>query len=212
MLSVDRAVNRHVFTADRVGVPFVSMAAKSDRKVSPLGERVLKALDEEGRSQTAAEAAMVDRGILSKGQLSSLISGRRGTKSINVEMLGAIADFLHVEFDWLARDKGPMKKGGKAASPVDEAVIFARRNGCREDAIDAALERNKDRIGQMTATELVFAFDEEARTLDRAKVPRPEVRRVERDRIARTKKQLERVRADSEALPASRPAKRKGVA
>lgn len=192
MLASDRAVNCHGFTADRASVPFVSVATAGKRKVSPLGERIRLALDAAARTQNSTEVALVEKGVLSKGQLSSLISGRRGTKSINVDVLGGIADYLGVEFDWLARGHGPMRKGGRGATPFEDAATFVRRYGFREDAIDAAAARYKDHGAEMSAAAWVIAFDQEARLL--TGVPTPVERRTQQAKIARQKKKLERVR------------------
>lgn len=162
---------------------------------------MLKALEEEQRSQNSAERDAK----LGKGYLSRLIYGDRGGTSINPEHMLSLAKVLHVNFEWLVVGTGPMRRDGRDTTTAEQAITFARGQGSREDALKAAWERNKDRENEMTATDWIMAIDAEARRLDRAGVPRPEQTAEHREAIQRTKKKLERelLKAEKERVAAS---------
>lgn len=142
--------------------------SEGERAGTPLGARLLEALAAEGKTQTAAETAMVELGILSsRGALSSLITGRRAKKGMNLETLGAIADFLHVELDWLTRGRGPMRAGASDLTPLQDAAALMRRDRVHERAIQAATEKHGYEEEGMTRADWVSAIVVERNKLER---------------------------------------------
>ncbi len=165
--------------------------AKLRKDPNEFGKRVLFAIQLEGHvTQNGVER----KAHLGKGYLSRLIYGSRGETSVNPQHMQRLAESLHVNFEWLVVGTGPMRKEGRETTPAEEAITMARSVGCREDAITTAWERNRDRTLEMTLGDWTDAIDSEARRLDRAGVPRPEVTADKKDAIQRTKKQLERVK------------------
>ena len=188
-------------------LPFGSMSDASARKPTPLGQRLQEALDAEGRKQTSVEVALKAKGIVAnRGQLSRFLHGTRGSKTIKPEMWAAIADELRVNFEWLVLGRGPMRPVGHTDTPFDEAVVFARQNGAREDAIELAKARHGDK--PMTTAQWVVAIDEEARMLDRAGIPRPEVVREKQEQIERAKRKKNRTETSTTPPAAPSPSER----
>lgn len=164
--------------------------AKLPKEPTELGKRILRALDEERRSQnSAATAAGFGRGYLSR-----LIYGTRGGTSINPEHMKELAKVLHVQFEWLVVGEGPMRREGRGSTPAEEAIIFARMQGCREDAIQNVWHRFKDEATQMTVFEWIDEIGREAIRLNRAGMPRPEVVAERHEAIRKNTKKLERNR------------------
>jgi transcriptional regulator with XRE-family HTH domain len=179
------------------------VVAKLPKEPTDFGKRVLRALEEEGRSQNSAER----EAGLGKGYLSRMIFGDRGGTSVHPQHMRELAKVLHVNFEWLVVGDGPMRRGGRDTTTAEQAITFARGQGAREDAIKSAWDRNQDRATDMTATDWLMAIDGEARRLDRAGVPRPEITADKREAIARTKKQLERAikTKEGKAVEESKP-------
>lgn len=166
-----------------------------------MGERILLALEEEGRTQTSVERQIWP----SQGQLSRLVYGERGTSTIDADKMRALADVLHVQFEWLVLGRGPMRRDGREApTPAEEAMRLARLSGCREDAIQETWERLQGSAKGMTAMDWALAFDASARVLERAGVPRPELVQDKQRAIARTK-QLEKATEAKKKIPAPAP-------
>jgi hypothetical protein len=155
---------------------------------------------ERHRGPTAVENALMAKHpelFRSRGFLSSYIGGRRGVRNPDPKAMKAIADFLHVNFEWLVLGSGPVRKGGRGETPAEQAMYTARDFGIRGDAWEVAWERNKDRAGEMTTEEWFDAIRLEAERLNRAAVPHPEsmvVKRDEQARVRRQKAKLDRVK------------------
>lgn len=189
-----------MFTFDSRRLPFVSMTASSDRNLSTIRERLAYALELEGRegnplSQNAIEAELMRRGLIGKnrGYLSSLLSGRRGTQTMNVDVLGALADILHVRFEWLALGVGSVRRDGRIeATPAEQAIRFARENNCREDAIEGAWQHHRPREREMTVYDWITAIHAEAQLLNTRGVPRPEKIAEKHDKMQRLQKKKRR--------------------
>ncbi len=147
------------------------MVTSKPANVMTLAERLQAALALEERSQNAVER----QAGLKTGQLSNYATGKRGGSTIAVDKLRALADVLHVTFDWLAFGEGPMRKGGRETTPAEEAMLFARRAGIREDAWQVAWVRYQDRAEEMTAVDWVVAIQTEAQLLARAGAQEPKL-------------------------------------
>ncbi len=183
--------------------------AKLAKELNDFGRRVVMAMELEGhRSQNeVGRAAGIPQGYLSR-----MMRESRGERTVNVAYMKGLAKALHVNFEWLVTGEGPMRREGRATTPAEQAITTSRTLGAREDAISIAWDRNKDREHEMSAQDWTDAIDSEARRLDRAGVPRPEVTAVKREAIQRTKKQLERARAaapDPEVPSDAAPARRR---
>lgn len=129
-----------------------------------------------------------------RGFLSSYITGRRGKKTPDSKLIKLLADFLHVEFEWLLLGSGSVRRAGRGETPAETALFFARTMRVREDAWEVAWDRNKDRADSMTVEDWFNAIRAEAEKLDRAGIPRPEVQveaMDQRTRIRRAKKKKE---------------------
>lgn len=149
-------------------------------------------MDAEGKTQSRTER----ESGLPQGYMSRLLGTSVKAKQIfspGPEIIGKLADYLKVSYEWLARGRGAMRLAGWAPTPLEEATLFAQRHGTRQDAIDAAIRRFGAEA--LTALEWIFAFDAEARRLERAGVPRPELAVAEQRkfrRLARRRAELER--------------------
>ena len=178
MLSRDSAVKRQDLSGASVWLPFDSMSESTPGEDSTLGERLNFAIHHERhRGPTAVENALMLKNpemFRSRGFLSSYINGRRGVRFPDPKAMKAIADYLHVAFEWLVLGTGPMRRGGRGGTPAEEALFVARDWGIREDAFEVAWERNKDRSNEMTAEEWFEEIRSEAERLNKKQVPRPE--------------------------------------
>lgn len=196
--SIHQALRTKVYVVKRqrspgvnVGLPFVSMSASRVEPGSPFGERILQAISSmEGRSVNNVEAALG----MSKGHLGRIIRGERASQNVDIDRVTRMAKLLHVNVLWLLTGEGPVRKDGRPTTPAEEAIVFARRNGAREDAIQTAWERNKEREPTMSATDWIIAIDTEARHLERQGVPRPEVVAEKQEAVRRGKARLERAK------------------
>ena len=166
------------------------MSASTPGKDSTIGERVAFALSEEGRKIAPTEL----QAGFSKGHLGRIIKGERGSSTIDVSRMKVLADLLHVNASWLILGDGPVRREGRNRTPAEEAMAFARQAGCREDAWQAAWDRNKDREAEMSAMDWALAINAEAIRLDRSGVKRPEIAGAEQQAIQRTKRKLERAK------------------
>lgn len=110
-----------------------------------------------------------------RGAISRLVNGKRGTAFIDPHLFLAIARVLHVNFEWLTTGEGTMRRDGRVEqTPFEQAMVFARQVGCREDAIQAAWERHKERAGELGVHDWANLIQSEANTLNQLGVPRPE--------------------------------------
>jgi transcriptional regulator with XRE-family HTH domain len=164
---------------------------------TPLGERLLEAILKEGRTVQPLEEEL---GV-SKGHLGRIIRGERWGETVDVELAKRLAAVLHVNFLWLVLGEGPMRREGRPATNAEQAMAFARQNGAREDAVQAAWERNKDREDEMSVLDWVMAMQAEAYRLNAAGVARPEAVRQEQQAIQRISKKRRQRRDDASASP-----------
>lgn len=172
MLSVDSAVKRQVLAADSGEVPSVSMSASTPGEEASLGERLRFAIKEEDRTETSVNTALMP--TFSKGDISSLCTGRRGTNTIDPKKMSILADYLHVRLEWLLVGKGPMRRDGRTEkTPAEVARSVALTFNIREDAWKTVWERNRDRAAELTATDWFDLIRAEAEHLDRMGVPQP---------------------------------------
>lgn len=185
MLSPDSAVKRHDLATDSVSLPFDSMSAQPPGESATLGERLQYAIAvERHRGPNAVENALLLKRpdlFRSRGFMSSYINGRRGSKNPKPEALKAIADYLHVAFEWLVLGSGPFRKGGRGETPLEEAIFISRDWGIREDAFPLAERTHAARAEEMTAEEWFDAIRSAAARLDRDGTPRPEALIATRD-------------------------------
>lgn len=215
VLSTDSAVNRHVLADARGPLPFVSMSASSPSEYSSLGQRIAHALQLETRTQTSVETALMQRHpdlFPHRGFLSSYISGRRGAKAPDPVKIKAIADFLHVQFEWLLIGTGEIRRDGRATTPAEMAMMTARTFGIREDAWEVAWERNKDRADSMSAEDWFDAIRVEAEKLTRAGIPRPEEEAAKREKQAKIRRMKQKkydVTKETPALLVAESAKKR---
>lgn len=182
-------VKRQRRTIVSTGLPFVSMGSSG---TSPLGARILEAIEAEGRTVNSTEVSLG----MSRGHLGRITRGERASNTLDVDLFARMAKLLHVNFEWLVLGEGPMRRGGRAATNAEEAMRFARQSGAREDAVQAAWERNKDRDAEMTIWDWVNAINAEAMRL--ATVPRPEEVAAKKSAIARQKKRLQKLSSEPE--------------
>lgn len=196
MLSHDRAVKRHGLASASTPLPFVSMSAEVPGTTSSLGDRLRFAIaHERHRGSTAVENAL----MLRRPELFR----SRGTKNPDPIAMKAIADFLHVSFEWLVIGSGPMRAGGRGETPLEEAIFVARDWGIREDAFDLARELHAARASEMTAEEWFDAIRAAATRLERDGVPRPAAIVATKDaqaRVRRAKKKLAEGSKDDDSI------------
>jgi len=199
VLSTDSAVNRHVLATASGQLPFVSMSASTPGEDSTLGQRLEHAIELDGwRSQTDAENKLMlkypDR-FRHRGFLSSYITGRRGRKTPDSKLIKLLADFFHVEFEWLLLGSGPIRRDGRGETPAERAMIFARTIRIREDAWDRAWEENRHRAEEMDEAAWFAAIEAKAKELTNAGVPPPS-KLIEamdgRAKVSRVKRRKER--------------------
>lgn len=211
MLSTDSAVKRHVLSSVSVPVPFVSMSASTPGEESTLGERLSFAIHKERhRGSNAVENALMVRHpelFRSRGFLSSYISGRRGKKgNPDPRAMKVIADYLHVAFEWLMIGSGPLRRGGRGETAWEQAMFTARDWGIREDAIQVAWERNKDRAETMSPEDCFSQIQIEAERLDRGGVLKPAAVMAQKEGQARVRREKAKIaRQKSAKSPAPKP-------
>jgi transcriptional regulator with XRE-family HTH domain len=152
------------------------MSAVRDQDVSTLAGRIAYARDLEGRSQNAIEQELIRQKLIaSRGTMSRLEGGKRGGSTVDPLVLSAIARILHVNLEWLASGHGPIRRDGRVQrSPFEEAMAFARQSNCREDAIENAWQKHRDRSPKLTTYDWIVLIDLEARSLETMRIPRPE--------------------------------------
>ncbi len=128
------------------------------------------AAEEKSPTRTGREAG------LQEGYIFKLLGVAQAKQVLSPgpDVIRLLADYLNISYEWLAIGRGPMRYRGWAATPFEEARVFAKRHGLRDEAIRAAEERFGS-AQDMTAVDWVIAFDSEARRLDRVASPRPEV-------------------------------------
>lgn len=164
--------------------------------------RLALALKQSGKTQSRAGRELG----LSQGYMGRLLSGERGSKALSPELIRQLADYLGVQYEWLAIGRGPQRATGWAPSALEEAMIFATRHGARRDAIDAAIESHRE-AENMTGTDWVLAISNEAKRLEHLKVPRPEV--IEKKQKQTRRFQAKKRRASLDDQPPVSAAKKK---
>jgi transcriptional regulator with XRE-family HTH domain len=186
------------------------MSAVRDQDVSTLAGRLAYARELEGRSQNAIEQELIRQKLIaSRGTVSRLEGGKRGASTVDPLVLSALARILHVNLEWLASGHGPIRRDGRVQrSPFEEAMAFARQSNCREDAIEAAWAKHKDRSPKLTTYDWVVLIDLEARGLETMRVPRPETVYEHHAEMQREQKKLRRKRDEAEAAVKRSPASR----
>jgi hypothetical protein len=148
---------------------------------SELGERLYSAILAEGRTVNSVEEEL----RLSRGHLGRIIRGERWKETVDIGLAKSLCAVLHIQLEWLLTSEGPRRREGRPATPAEVAIVFARRNGAREDAIKSAWERNKDREAEMSELDWVLAINGEAIRL--TGVARPEAVYENHRRVRRLK-------------------------
>lgn len=167
------------------------MARKLPADASEFAKRLFAAIDYAGTTQTKTESDAK----LPRGYISQVKSGK--IRQPGTEKIKQITDALRVvSFEWLARGNGSMRVAGAARSPLEDAQLFARRHGVREDAIAAAEERHAH-DEPMSGVDWIIAFDAEERRLERAGVPAPHVLIKRRKQLAKEMAELDAPRPPS---------------
>ncbi len=175
--------------------------------LSSFGKRLKIALDEEGVSPT-----MAGKRFGFGPNIHKLMYGERGAETLDtVERFVNMAKALHVELEWLVTGRGSMRRGGRGPTPAEEAITTARKNGCREDALRNAWENNREKEHVWTFADWGIAIDAEARRLDRAGVPRPEIVQAKQEATQRLVKRKKRAEERSAAVPPPASEKKKAV-
>lgn len=146
----------------------VSMSASKPASLLSLAERLTAAIKAEGRDGEISQNEFERQAGLKAGQLSNYARGNRGGSTIAVDKLRALADVLHVTFDWLAFGEGPMRKGGRDTTPAEEAMTLARKARVPEAVWQSTWDRYKDQETTMTALDWAVAIHNEALFLARS--------------------------------------------
>lgn len=166
---------------------------------SDFAGRLRLAIADEKRSQTRTER----ESGLPQGYITRLLGTSPKAKQIfspGPDVVTKLANYLNVSYEWLAIGRGPMRVEGYAPSALEEAVSFAMRHGARRDAIDAAAKRFRD-VANMTGTDWIIAFNQEAIRLDRDGIPRPEVIEAKQKKTRRLAAKKKRQEAPASELP-----------
>lgn len=158
------------------------MATDDSELPTDFARRLWEVMAEEKKSPTRTER----EANLQRGYMSQIKSGK--IRSPGPDVIRALADYLHVGYEWLAIGRGAKRAAGWAPSALERATAFALANGARRDAIDAAVLRYRDEA-EMTVMDWVLAFNTEATRLDRAGVQRPEVVETRHRTVRRLAKQ-----------------------
>lgn len=108
-------------------------------KTDSIASRLWTAMEAEKKTptRTGREAG------LQQGYIFKLMGVARGkpVTSPGPEVLRQLADYLRVNYEWLAIGRGPMRADGYSPTAFEEAANFARRHGISEAAILATIER-----------------------------------------------------------------------
>jgi hypothetical protein len=176
---------------------------------STLARRLEFAIEaERHRGSTAVENALMlkyPERFKHRGFISSYITGRRGKGFPDPKLLKLIADFLHVNFEWLVLGSGPMRRDGRGQTPFEMAMFTARDWGMREDGIKLAWEQNKEGADKMTAEHAFEEIQAACAHLERQGIPRPEAVTAVKDAqrsIERVKAKKRRMKTDTTPPPA----------
>lgn len=165
-------------------VPFGTMSSQDAEKPTHFGERLIAAAEAEGTTVTR-----LGRESAFGPTLWRYVYGTRGGDTFEaMQRLYDLARKLHVNFEWLVFGEGPMRRDGRGSTPAEEAIVFARKNGAREDAIQAAWTEHQENETTWTVWEWVEAIDAKVRHLERTGVPRPEKIAAKQHAIVRTAK------------------------
>lgn len=78
----------------------------TDKTISVLGERLKRAWEHAGLTQSSLETRLVERGVMRRGYMSRLKYGER--ENTSVKILDAAAEICGVDFEWLATGRGSM--------------------------------------------------------------------------------------------------------
>lgn len=178
-------------------------------------ERLRYALELESKTQTSVQTAMMAQhpDEFPNIFISRYLNGKTGATRPDPVKVKLLAEHLHVEVLWLLYGDGPVRRDGRDRhTPFEEAMRVARSFGFREDAIQIAWERNKDREGEMDARAWFEAIQAEGYRLTREGVPDPLVVAGHQLRIRETKARLKNDRARAKAAKASTAAGGEGAA
>lgn len=166
--------------------------------------RLKAAMVAEGKTPTRTEReSKLPQGYMTRLLGTSEKGRARQILAPGPDMIRQLADYLEVSYEWLAIGRGSMRQAGWADSPLEEAMLFARRNGAREDAMLAAAERYRDDETVVTAWDWVMVFDSETRRLERGGVPRPEVVAKKQASTRRAGAKMRRQKTDAEQAAAA---------
>jgi len=161
---------------------------------------------ERHRGPTAVETALMRRypdRFRSRGFMSRYLSANKGEGSKShpdPKLLKLVADFLHVNFEWLVIGAGPMRRDGRGQTAFEMAMFTARDWGMRSDGIDLAWERNQEHADKMNAEQAFAEIQAACAHLERLEIPRPEVVDATRD----AQRSIERVKSKKKRLDAKR--------
>ncbi len=115
-------------------------------------------------------------------------------------LLKLVADFLHVNFEWLVIGSGPMRRDGRGQTAFEIAMFTARDWGMRADGIELAWERNQAIADKMTAEHAFEEIQAACASLDRQGIPRPE----QIDAQLEGQRAIERVKSKKKRVEASK--------
>lgn len=188
VLSKSSAVKHQRLPRRYVSLPFVSMNASRFGDDSTLADRMNLAIEAERPHRPEWERRgkftqnQVERGLrekypavfTSRGFISDYCHSDKARPSPSHIRL--IADYLNVSVEWLLFGKGPMRTDvQQLTSTAELARHFAALINTRDDAWQAAWARNRDRAESLTVGQWLDEIESEAKRLDKAGVPRPEV-------------------------------------
>lgn len=127
--------------------------AADDSPLTPLGQRIMKAAEEAGFTQTSLERAAEFSG----GYLTKLL--KQPVRKMDFEYFQKLCELLSVRAEWLAFNREPMREGQGPLPPVDEAIVSARRLGnVTEDVFWYVRMRERHHIKDWGAGQWLAAF------------------------------------------------------
>jgi transcriptional regulator with XRE-family HTH domain len=154
---------------------------------SEIGHRLLSVIYEAGRTVNSVEEQLK----LSRGHLGRIIRGQRWKGTVDTELARRLADALRIKVEWLLYGTGPKCAEEREPTDAEKVFAFCRSTNTREDAIQQAWERNKDRASEMSVTDWLLAVNAEAVRL--SGTPRPEVVREKQRSFQRLQRRKERL-------------------
>lgn len=116
ILSIGSTVNRKeldddawAFADGEVGTAKHRKSLARERKLTPMGVRILAALERSHMTQNELERLLFpDDPHHGRGRVSRYMSGERGQRSLDVQLFKRMAKFLNVNFGWLVVGEGDM--------------------------------------------------------------------------------------------------------